>query len=230
MDRYKRNYGTITEEGQKLLHSKKVLVIGAGGLGGFVIEGLARMGIKNIGICDCDVFDESNLNRQLFSTEEVIGQPKVEVAKKRVHSIDKTINVALYNERFPNADIDNDIEFYDIVIDCLDSIDSRLKLEKLCVKHDKKLIHGGVGGYYGTMAVISKENRIIENLLKYDPIESTVEKSMGNPYSIVSIVGAFQVHLCLAVLLGRNYLKNGIYYLDIESCFQIEKIPFHAVD
>ncbi len=101
MKRYARNFGTITEEGQRILCSKKVLVIGSGGLGGFVIEGLSRMGIKTIGVCDYDVFDITNLNRQLFATEDVIGVPKVDVAKKRINLIDKTIDVITYNKAFP---------------------------------------------------------------------------------------------------------------------------------
>ncbi len=231
-DRYARNYGTVTEEGQKILHKKKVLVIGAGGLGGFVIEGLARMGVKTIGVCDCDVFDESNLNRQLLSNEEVIGQQKAIVARKRIHLIDKTINVTTYMDPFPNEDIAADIHYYDIVIDCLDNIQTRFTLENFCIDNNKLLIHGAVGGYYGTVAVVSPENRILSKLAQTANVEEdddieileTVDMRMGNPYSIVAIVASLEVHLALRVMLGKDYLKSGLYYIDIQN-FYIDEIP-----
>ncbi len=226
MNRYDRNFGTITVEGQKKLHEKKVLVIGAGGLGGFVIEGLARMGIKYIGICDYDVFDTSNLNRQLFATEEVLGKNKASIAKARIKSFDKTIEVKTYKEAFPNDAIKKDIKNYDLVVDCLDSIKTRIALEKLCLKHNKKLIHGAVGGYYGTIAVISEENKIMKNLVKYVSNESdTVDKLMGNPYFTVGVIGSFQVQVAIFVLLGKKYLTKGLYYFDVEN-YQIDEIVF----
>ncbi len=235
-DRYARNYGTVTEAGQKLLHSKKVLVIGAGGLGGFVIEGLARMGVKTIGVCDCDVFDESNLNRQLLSNEEVLGHQKAIVARKRIHLIDKTINVTTYMEAFPNEQITDDIAKYDLVIDCLDNLKTRYILENYCIEHNKLLIHGAIGGYFGTVGVVSPENRILSKLAptthveKFDDddedveILETVDMSMGNPYSIVAVVASLEVHLALRVLLGKDYLQKGVYYIDIQN-FYIEEIP-----
>lgn len=225
MRRYEKNIGTFTEEGQKKINNSKVLVIGAGGLGGFVIEGLSRIGVKTIGICDFDVFDDSNLNRQLFSYLEVLGQPKVDVAKKRVLSIDDTIDVITYTNPFPNEDINNDIDKYDLIIDCLDSMKVRLKLEKFCLKHKKLLVHGAVGGYYGTIAVVSEQNQIIKNLIDSHGSSDTVDKVMGNPYPIVAVISSFQVHLAIQVLLGREYLKKGMYYVDIQT-FNIEEVVF----
>ncbi len=226
MGRYQRNIGTLTEEGQKKINDSKVLVIGSGGLGGFVIEGLSRMGVKTIGVCDFDVFDDSNLNRQLFSSLEVLGQLKAEVAKKRVLSIDDTIDVTTYTEAFPNQEIAKDIDKYDIVVDCLDSMQVRTVLAKFCLEHKKPLIHGAVGGYYGTLAVVSEENQIIDKLVETTgDTTDTIDKRMGNPYAIVATISALQVHLAIQVLLGRKYLKKGMYYVDIQS-FSIDEIVF----
>ncbi len=224
MNRYARNIGTLGKDGQKELNSKKVLVIGSGGLGGFVIEGLARMGIKEIGVCDLDVFDETNLNRQILSTEDVLGKSKVDIAKKRISIIDKEIKVNTYGDGFPCSDITNDIGNYDLVIDCLDNIETRIKLEDFCIENNIKLIHGAVGGYYGAVGVSSKDNRIISNYVTH-AIENTetLDKIMGNPYSIVSLVSALQVHIAILVLLDREYLKEGVYYVDILN-FCIDEI------
>ncbi len=222
--RYKKNIGTLTEEGQKELNEKRVLVIGSGGLGGFVLEGLARMGVKTIGVCDFDVFEDSNLNRQLLATEDVLGEAKTAVALKRIGRIDKTIEVICYNTAFPNEEIDNDIEKYDLVIDCLDSISTRVILEHYCIERNKLLVHGAIGGYYGTVGVISDENRIMEMLIRnIDKDTKSMDKIMGNPYSIVAVMGALQVHIAINVLLGREYLKKGLYYIDIDG-FDIQEI------
>ncbi len=226
MSRYEKNIGTLTEAGQKKINESKVLVIGSGGLGGFVIEGLARMGIKTIGVCDFDVFDNTNLNRQLFSSLEVLGQKKAEVAKKRILSIDDTIEVLTYTEAFPNDDIIADIDRFDLVVDCLDSMKVRKILSKFCIENKKLLIHGAVGGYYGTLAVIDEDNQIIDKLIDLNGgSDDTIEKRMGNPYAIVATISALQVHLAIQVLLERKYLKKGMYYVDIQS-FNIDEIVF----
>ncbi len=230
--RYARNFGTLSEDGQKLLHTKKVLVIGAGGLGGFVIEGLARMGIKTIGVCDYDVFEASNLNRQLLSNEEVLGQQKAIVARKRIHLIDSTINVTTYITAFPNEQITDDIEKYDLVIDCLDNLKTRFLLENYCIEHNKLLIHGAIGGYYGTVGVVTSDNRILSKLVQTvddeneDDLEilETVDMRMGNPFAIVAVVAGLEVHLAISVLLGKEYLKKGMYYIDIQN-FSIDEVP-----
>ncbi len=224
MLRYSKNIGTLTKAGQQELNEKKVLVIGSGGLGGVVLEGLARMGVKTIGVCDFDVFDETNLNRQLLATEDALGKLKTSIATKRIKSIDKTISVNSYSEAFPNGAIDNDIDNYDIIIDCLDSLQTRLLLEKYCIDKNKLVIHGAIGGYYGTIGVISNENRLIEKFTKnMDNDTESTDKIMGNPYSIVAVIGALQVHLAINVLLGREYLKKGFYYIDIDN-FDIQEV------
>ncbi len=226
MERYARSLGTIGSEGQKALNSKSVLVIGSGGLGGFVIEGLARMGVKTIGICDYDTFDVSNLNRQLFSSISKLGTSKVTSACERVYDIDDTIKTIPYEKAFPCDEIKKDISSYDLVIDCLDNLKARILLENFCVEYGKVLIHGAVGGYYGVVGVITENNRLIEkSILNGSDESNSTEKLMGNPFSIVGVVASLQVHLALLVLLGRPFLEKGMYYIDLQS-FSIEEIIF----
>ena len=77
-----------------LLNKKKVLIFGLGGVGGSLAEALARAGIGHFTLVDKDTFDETNINRQLFATYDTVGMDKVDVAKKRMLSIN------------PNADIE----------------------------------------------------------------------------------------------------------------------------
>ena len=91
-NRFKRNIGALTEEECLILNSKKVFVAGCGGLGGYIIEYLTRLGIGEIIACDGDSFDETNLNRQLLSTEANLGKNKALAAKERAKSINSSIN------------------------------------------------------------------------------------------------------------------------------------------
>jgi len=72
--RYEKNLGTLTQEGQMKLFSTTVAVVGMGGIGGFLVEGLARLGVKKIIAVDMDTFDETNLNRQILSSVNNLGR------------------------------------------------------------------------------------------------------------------------------------------------------------
>ena len=91
MERYTRNFPAISPEEQEILKEKTVTVIGCGGLGGYLINGAARLGIGKLRLIDCDVFSESNLNRQLFCTEKNLGKSKAQEAAKAVKIINSEV-------------------------------------------------------------------------------------------------------------------------------------------
>jgi len=82
------------------LKKSNVIVFGLGGVGGATVEALVRAGIGNLSIVDFDTVDKTNLNRQIITTQSVIGKAKVEVAKDRILSINPDINLTIYNEKF----------------------------------------------------------------------------------------------------------------------------------
>ncbi|MEJ2745694.1 MAG: ThiF family adenylyltransferase, partial [bacterium] len=91
--RYQRNVGSLGIEGQLKLRLARVAVVGAGGLGGTIIELLARVGIGALTVIDGDTFTEDNLNRQLLCTEEWVGRSKVEAARQRVSQVNSAVEV-----------------------------------------------------------------------------------------------------------------------------------------
>ncbi|MGL4392388.1 MAG: HesA/MoeB/ThiF family protein [Fusobacteriaceae bacterium] len=220
-ERYSKNIGTFTIDEQKILNQKSVLVVGLGGLGGIVIEGLARLGVKKIGICDFDVFCESNLNRQLLSSEKNIGKEKILEAEARILSINKSVSIRKYG-KFPEQKILEELSLkeYDIVIDCVDNYETKLELENICTRENIFLIYGAIGGLFGQLAVITRNNKIIE--FQKNMVNS-IEKNLGNPFFTPAIVGTFEVYLCCKVLLGKKYLRNGFYYIDLDN-FSLEEI------
>ncbi|MBR6653298.1 MAG: ThiF family adenylyltransferase, partial [Oscillospiraceae bacterium] len=89
--RYSRNIPAISPEEQDTLKGKKVLVLGCGGLGGYIIENLLRMGVGAITAVDGDSFDESNLNRQLLATEKTLGTNKAIAAAQRANAVNSQV-------------------------------------------------------------------------------------------------------------------------------------------
>ena len=112
------------------LKNSNVIVFGLGGVGGATVEALVRAGIGNLSIVDFDTVDKTNLNRQIITTQFVIGKPKVEVAKDRILSINPNINLTIYNEKFlkENIDLFFKDKKYDYIVDAIDLVTPKLDL------------------------------------------------------------------------------------------------------
>lgn len=123
--RYIRNINALSEVECRSLRDKHVVVVGCGGLGGYVISALARIGVTQITVVDSDSFEESNLNRQLFSRENNLGKPKVEVVADEVSKINSEVKIKALQEKLTEENAKEIIEGSDCVVDCLDNFESR---------------------------------------------------------------------------------------------------------
>lgn len=113
----------------KKLQNVNVLVVGLGGVGGYAFEALIRSGIKNITIVDGDVFEESNLNRQIISKSDNLGKSKVLEAKTRALEINKDLNINTIDEFITKDNFELLLKNkYDYVIDACDDINVKLLL------------------------------------------------------------------------------------------------------
>ena len=127
-NQFSRTELLIGKEGIEKLQKSKVAVFGIGGVGSYVVEGLVRAGIGHFILVDKDVVDESNINRQIIATKKTIGKPKVEVAKQIILDINPNAVIETYSEFFmPNSPelFDKRTEY---VIDCIDTITSKIEL------------------------------------------------------------------------------------------------------
>lgn len=133
MDIHERTRALLGGDSVELLHTSRVLVFGAGGVGSACIEALARCGIGNIGVVDYDVVSVSNINRQLIATSETVGMKKTDAVKRRIQIIDPDINVDIYDMLFlpENADM-IPFEKYDYVIDAIDTISAKIEIAVRC--------------------------------------------------------------------------------------------------
>ena len=113
---------------QKLNHSK-VMVFGVGGVGGYVVEALARSGVGSFVLIDNDVVEESNINRQIIATYKTIGQVKVDVMKERILSINPDAKVeAIKKFYLPENSGEFDFSNVDYIIDCVDTIAAKISV------------------------------------------------------------------------------------------------------
>lgn len=210
-ERYIRNLPALSEEECALLRNKRVAVIGCGGLGGFIIELLARIGVGYIRCVDGDVFEDSNLNRQLLSSCETLGKSKAETAKARTAVVNPDVKVEAVRAFLTDENAVSLIEGCDAVFDALDNIDARRSLSKACKAAKIPYIYGAIGGWVAQAAVSMSDDDLIEILYP----DGTEVKNK----SVLSFVPAFcaslQVSLGVKLLLGRTVKNGKIYYFDL---------------
>ena len=125
----------IGPEASEKLQNARVAVIGLGGVGGAAAEALCRCGIGHLLLLDCDVFDVTNLNRQILATRAAIGRPKCEVARERVLSVNPACDAAAKNVRLGPENLAEVFDFApDFVVDAVDCVTAKLALIAACAE------------------------------------------------------------------------------------------------
>jgi molybdopterin/thiamine biosynthesis adenylyltransferase len=214
MGRYERNMNMLSKEENERLRSFKVCVVGCGGLGGYVIEMLGRLGIGHITAVDKDAFEESNLNRQILSNVNNLGQYKALEAKRRMETVNPDVVVDSIIAEFNDKNAEGILKGHNLVIDALDNIQSRLMLQDICEKLNIPLIHGAIAGWYGQVTTILPGDKTLNNIYK-NKVQRGIEKDLGNPSFTPALVASIQVSEALKVLLGRgDLLRKEVLYID----------------
>lgn len=130
-EQFSRTAQLLGNENVENLFDKHVIVFGVGGVGGYVVEALARSGIGKISIVDNDVVNESNINRQIIALYSTVGMQKVEVLKNRILDINPECQVFVYNQFFlPENSNDFDFSIYDYVVDAVDTVTAKIEIIK----------------------------------------------------------------------------------------------------
>ena len=142
------------EEGQKKLRQATVFVAGAGGLGSPVSLYLACAGIGRITLVDCESVDLSNLNRQILHWEEDVGEKKVASGNWKLRRLNSTVNVDPHATRVTAENAMELLDGADLVIDCLDNMETRSILNEACFRKGIPFLHGGVRGLMGEVTTI----------------------------------------------------------------------------
>ena len=137
-DRFKK---LISEDSFENISSKTVLVVGVGGVGGYVVEALVRSGIGKISIVDGDMDDETNINRQVIALSSTVGQSKVDVFEKRIKDINEKCEVIKINKFIDASNIDVLFDYeFDYLVDACDTVSTKLALIDRCILEKRKFI------------------------------------------------------------------------------------------
>lgn len=162
----------LDKESLEKIENKTILIIGLGGVGGYALESIVRMGVNNIIIVDNDVIDITNLNRQLLSLNSNVGELKVEVAKKRILDINPNCNVECIAKFIDKDNIDELFNYkIDYVIDACDTVTTKILLIEKCLENNIKIISS-----MGTGNKFHPEMLEITELKKtsYDPLAKVI--------------------------------------------------------
>ena len=217
--RHSRSLGTVGWDGLVRLLRSTVAVIGLGGLGGYVVEGLARMAVGHLILIDGDVFAEHNLNRQLLSTEDALGRSKAEVARERVLSVNSTVSVTTYAEFVTSETLPVCLEHADVLVDCTDRLPIRLVMQDAAWAVNLPMVHGAIAGYIGQVMTILPGDVGLRALYgDRDIPDRGIEVELGNPAATPMMVAAWQVQETIKLLLGQGtLLRNRMLFMDAES-------------
>lgn len=206
---------TLSQDENNSLKSRKVCVIGCGGLGGYIIEELGRIGVGYITAVDADVFDETNLNRQILSDITLIGISKSKAAKDRMMRVNPEITLNALHQRLNEENGIEILKGHHVVVDALDNATTKKLLGRLCRELNIPLVHGAIGGWYGQVSTIFPGDETL-NLIYKDDKAAGVEKQLGNPPFTPAIIASIQVSEVIKILINRGeLLRNSILYIDL---------------
>ena len=218
--RHSRNIPALTEAEQAVLAGKTVAVIGCGGLGGHLTELLARVGVGSIRCVDADVFEESNLNRQLLAAMNTLGTSKAKAAAERVTAIDPAVYATAHPVFLTRDNARELLSGCDAVLDALDSIDARRILSEACAELGIPMVYGAISGWVAQAAVSMPGDGLIDTLFP-----ANVELRDKSVLSFTpALCAAIQASLCVKLLVGRPVQTGTVLYFDLLNQ-EFEVIP-----
>ena len=206
--RYERNMKALSLSENERLRGFNACVVGCGGLGGYVIEHLGRLGVGRITAVDGDVFEENNLNRQILSSEKTLGESKAEAAKKRMEEVNSGVCVTAIREYITEKNSEIILKGHDIIVDALDNVTARIIIEREAQRQGIPIIHGAIAGWYGQVSVIMPGEPLYEKLY-HGSGEKGVENELGNLPFTAAAVASIQAAETVKVLLGRDGTLAG---------------------
>lgn len=225
--RYERNLKAFSEAEIGILSTLTIAVVGCGGLGGYILEYLGRLGIGSLIASDGDCFEESNLNRQLLCNSGTIGENKAKAAQKHMHLVNPLVKFHAIPFRLDANNGRDLLRGADLIIDAVDGISSRFALQEIAEGLGIPLVHGAVAGWYGQVATVYPGDRTLEEVYRKkngkSGQERGIEADLGNFSFGPAAVAALQAAEAVKVLLGRGEtLRRKLLVIDLlENDFEV---------
>ena len=204
-------------DGQEKIAASHALIVGAGGLGSPVALYLASAGVGTLTICDADVVDLTNLQRQIAHDTTTIGVSKVESAKRRIAAINPGVAVRALKVRAGPDELPELVANASVVLDCSDNFATRHAINRACVNAGKPLVSGAALRFDGQLAVF--DTRLADSpcyhciFAEGDEIEETRCAVMGVFAPLVGVIGAMQAAEALKLLAACGESAVGKLFL-----------------
>ena len=217
-ERHSRNIPSLSVENMEKLAKSRGLVVGCGGLGGSIIEHLARAGVGSITAVDGDVFEESNLNRQILCTSVNIGTKKALAAAERVKAIDPSIEITPVCEFLTKENSAGLMAEVDLVIDALDNAAARLILEDAAAEAGLTIVHGAICGWDLQAMLVPPGSGLLHQLYPADYAPASKTSLPVTPAICAAIEASAAIrYLCgLEQPLEKNLLIGSLADMSFE--------------
>jgi molybdopterin/thiamine biosynthesis adenylyltransferase len=194
------------EEAQERLLAARVLVVGAGGLGSAALLYLAASGIGHLTVCDGDVVDLTNLQRQVIHRLDSVGEPKAASAAATIAALNPDVQVEILEERAGPERLASLARDADVVLDCSDNFATRHAINRACVAAGKPLVSGAGIRFDGQVAVfdLRRADAPCYQCLFAEDARAEEERcaTMGVFAPLVGIIGTFQAMEAIKLLAG----------------------------
>ena len=217
-ERYARNMRSFSLADQAALLQARVAVVGLGGLGGTVTEILSRLGVGRLTLVDGDRFEDSNLNRQLLSTVEGLGQLKSEAALARVGRINPSVEITALTEFVTVENAEAVLGGCEVVVDCLDNLRTRFQVEDACRRLGCPLVSAAVAGSSGHVTTIFPKDAGLR-LIYGEPLNAPLkgaETALGTvPYAVTFLAALECAEVVKVILKKGSLLRHKLLVADL---------------
>jgi molybdopterin-synthase adenylyltransferase len=203
----------IAYEGQEALTQSHALIVGAGGLGAPSALYMAAGGVGTLTICDFDVVDLTNLQRQIIHNTQSVGINKAVSAKQTLQAINPEVVVNTVQEKSTEAAMSKLVKDADVVLDCSDNFATRYALNRLCFEHQKPLVSGAAIGFEGQVTVYDfrhLQSPCYHCLFPDDGSETDMRCSENGVFSpLVGMIGTTQAAEAMKLLMNIGTSLQG---------------------
>jgi len=217
--RYAKNFRSLTLAEQRRICESRVLVCGCGGLGGILINLLARAGVGTLRLVDGDVFNPTNLNRQWFCDTQALSRPKAEVAGERVRAMNPLIEVEVFATLMDEDNTGALVKGVDLVMDALDNLPGRFLCAEAAKHMGVPFIHAAAAGWWGQISTFLPESFLsLHDIYGPEAERDPAEDLLGVLGPAPAVIGSLAAFEAIRLLSGRNAAyADQLLYLDGES-------------
>ncbi len=206
----------FSEEEQEILRTTPIVIIGCGGLGGTIIEQFVRAGFEELTIVDQDVFDETNLNRQVRSNLDTVGKSKVKITKSAMEQINPNINITDYDLTIDEKNISKILKGKKILVDAVDNVYTRVLISREAKQQGMVFVHSAVEKTMGQLSVFEPNSVSYEELFRLKSVDKALDDDVKNYLLSISakkpqvlgvtpsIFGSLQVNETIKYILNKK--------------------------